>query len=369
VPAYFCDLIFPYPIFPRRKKSAGDCRIFQYGYNCIYDNVCRSVEKIFLRMCAIPRRRQQRLQLKVQCMDAPVFSSGPGPAERDEAQFPQELLGLPCLFLSCGDARAAVAQQGAQVLSWRDAGGRERLYLSSQTGGAQRGADAGVMAAAIRGGIPLCFPQFSGRGPLLKHGFARASLWACADKDKAAVTLTLHDDTRSRMLWPESFEAEVSVLLQKEQLRVTLAVSNRGDTPWEFTTALHSYLRVDDIARTQLAGLQHTRYQDATAGNVETVERAERLEICGELDRVYLSPPPMLQLLENGRPSLRIEQSGFADTVVWNPGPANARLLADFPDHDWRHMLCVEAACAAAPVLLQPGQTWRGTQILSALPA
>lgn len=154
-------------------------------------------------------------------------------------------------------------------------------------------------------------------------------------------------------------------MLAPDRLSVTLAITNSGDVPWEFTTALHTYLRVNDIRKTQLAGLQCTRYQDATADNVEAVEDTGRLEIHGEVDRVYLSPPPVLHLLENGLPSLRIEQSGFTDTVVWNPGPVKAALLADFPDDDWMQMLCVEAACVATPVVLQARATWVGSQVLS----
>jgi glucose-6-phosphate 1-epimerase len=30
---------------------------------------------------------------------------------------------------------------------------------------------------AISGGILVCFPQFADEGPLLKHGFARISVW------------------------------------------------------------------------------------------------------------------------------------------------------------------------------------------------
>jgi glucose-6-phosphate 1-epimerase len=265
------------------------------------------------------------------------------------------------------------------------------LYLSAQTGGAKIGSEAdsaensdgAAMARhAIRGGIPISFPQFSVRGPLPKHGFIRLQKWTydleqnIADKGGAPVdpesgqaelTLQVSDDAQSRAIWAQAFHAELKVELERNCLRTTLSITNRSAQAWEFTTALHSYLRVDDILQTALAGLQHTRYQDATANNTEVVDQGERLTIAGEVDRVYMSPPATLHLLENNVPTLRIQHEGFSDTVVWNPGPELVRSLADFPDDDWRRMLCVEAACAARPVLLQPGQTWRGTQMLTAL--
>ena len=77
--------------------------------------------------------------------------------------------GQPCIRLSLANGDSAlVALQGAQVLSWM-ASGRERLYLSP------RAAFDGQ--TAIRGGIPVCWPQFNQRGPLPKHGFVRNLPW------------------------------------------------------------------------------------------------------------------------------------------------------------------------------------------------
>ena len=80
--------------------------------------------------------------------------------------------GLPCILLQLpqGDA-VTVALHGAQVLSWVS-GGYERLYLSPKA--------LFDGESAIRGGVPVCFPQFNQRGPLPKHGFARNLWWSQA---------------------------------------------------------------------------------------------------------------------------------------------------------------------------------------------
>jgi glucose-6-phosphate 1-epimerase len=290
----------------------------------------------------------------------------------DTTPFPDTLNDMPGLLIGdAGIGSAFVTEQGAQVISWRDKTGRERFYLSPISGGLKRqtGSD-GADLPAIRGGIPVCFPQFSGRGTLPKHGFVRNMRWLQAEPAAAlshAVTLNCHDDAQTRQIWPQGFAAVLTVQLQANRLQVALSVTNTGDTPWEFTVALHSYFRVDDVRKVRLHGLQGVTYQDATAGNKLVVESASDLTIAHELDRVYLSPPNKLTLLEPGVSALQIEQQGFADSVVWNPGPINAAALTDFPDDGWLHMLCVEAACAAAPVHLNPGENWIGSQTLTVL--
>ena len=79
--------------------------------------------------------------------------------------------GLDAVELRASDgASAVVTLHGAQVVSWRAAGtGGEQLYLSPRSAYAD--------GTAIRGGVPVVFPQFSDRGPLVRHGFARSRPW------------------------------------------------------------------------------------------------------------------------------------------------------------------------------------------------
>ena len=283
----------------------------------------------------------------------------PDPAAPAATLQPENLQGQPCLRLQlpCGDS-ALVALHGAQVLSWV-AGGRERLYLSPQA----------VLdgQAAIRGGIPLCFPQFNQRGPLIKHGFARHLPWqAVAGVLPGQAVLRLSDDERTRSWWPHAFDAELALTLSHGVLNVALAVRNTGQQAWDFTTALHTYLRVDGITQVQVNGLDGCARWDAVTDTHSTQQGA--LRFAGEYDSVFQAAPGPLHLYESGVHTLTLEQSAScASTVVWNPGAALCARLADMPADDYTRMLCIEAAQIDAPVPLAPGAAWTGWQRLSAL--
>ena len=272
-----------------------------------------------------------------------------------------EWQGLPAIRLALpGGDSALVALQGAQVLSWI-AGGEEQLFLSP------RAAHDG--STPIRGGIPVCFPQFNQRGPLVKHGFARTLAWQAQPADAVAagdglrLTLRLSDCAQTRAVWPHAFVAEMDIWLQPGTLTVGLSVHNPGDTPLAFTAALHSYLRLDDVAQATLTGLEGLRYWDAVADTHPLQQGPVRFG--PELDRVYLRPAQPLLLSAAGQPRLRIAQDpAWVDTVVWNPGALLCAGLADMPPAGHAQMLCVEAAAIDAPVVLAPRQRWQAAQRL-----
>ena len=251
-----------------------------------------------------------------------------------------------------------VSKQGAQLLSWVTADGRERLFLS----------DKAVFdgSVAIRGGVPVCFPQFSSLGDLPKHGFVRTRPWTVSAQrtgdDYALVTLECTDDETTRSLWPHSFVAELTVMLETDRIDLELAVTNTGGAPFEFTGALHSYLRVVQVEDVTLEGLHGHDYQDAVEEGRIVRETGTELIIEKEMDRAYhdVRRP---QYLKAGNLSLGIQAQGFPDVVVWNPWVDRCAELKDMPADGWRHMLCVEAA-ATRPVSLPAGEEWYGRQTL-----
>lgn len=266
---------------------------------------------------------------------------------------------LATLALTSTDgARAELTTHGAHVLSWTTRDGRERLFLSARS--------AYRAGTAIRGGVPVIFPQFSDVGPLPRHGFARTTTWELVEAHGERARLRLADTEATRALWPRAFVAELTASIGDDALRLSLEILNAGGAALAFTAALHTYLRVADVARARLHGLRGVRFRDQTAAGAERTDDAERLAFEGEVDRVYLDAPSPVTLLEDGRPSLTVTMDGFRDTVVWNPGPERGAALADLEPDGASRFVCVEAAVVGTPVTLAPGARWTGTQTLSA---
>lgn len=264
------------------------------------------------------------------------------------------------LRLPAGD-EAVIALHGAQVLSWLTADGTERLYLSPKA--------VFDGQAAIRGGVPVCFPQFNDRGPLPKHGFARNLAWQpcgqTATAREARASLQLRDSEATRQFWPAAFLATLEAILSPGALRIELQIHNTGAEPFSFTAALHTYLRVEDVAEARLQGLAGAAYRDAVSGE-RRIQAEGAPAFGGELDRVYQAPMAQGAGLRLG--ALAICQSeSLADTVVWNPGPVRGAAIGDLPADGWRHLLCVEAAHVEQPVPLAAGAHWHGWQSLAML--
>jgi len=279
----------------------------------------------------------------------------------------------PAVRLHAHDgAQSTVLLHGAHVLSWKPAGAGEQLYLSPR-------ALAGE-GQAVRGGVPVIFPQFDRRGPdvqVPRHGFARTRSWRvepdthgrATAAGQAQATFILEDDASTRALWPHAFQLKLTVSVGAQQLTLSLEAHNPGPSSWAFTAALHTYLTVSDVTQAFLEGLAGRRYWDSvTAREVEArgsnlQERSDVTRISGEVDRIYGDVSKLL--LHDGARKLAVESEGLPDAVLWNPGAEKCALLQDMPSDGFRSMLCIEAARIFQPLSLAAGERWTGQQTLS----
>ena len=249
-----------------------------------------------------------------------------------------------------------VAQQGAQVLSWQT-GHRERLYLSPTC--------ACDGTTAIRGGIPVCFPQFNQRGTLPKHGFARNMAWRLLNEQSQGLqkVFELSDNAQTQALWPFEFRAQLKVLLSPQRLKILLSVQNLGHQTLNFTGALHTYFAVSHIDQVSLHGQAHQAEWNAVNDTHQSC--LGQLTFKTEFDRVYDVATEKLPtwVLHDGNEQLQISQSdAWGQSVVWNPGAEKCSQLTDIPELGYQRMLCVEAARVTSSIQVPPSQQWEAWQ-------
>ncbi|WP_020655637.1 D-hexose-6-phosphate mutarotase [Massilia niastensis] len=248
---------------------------------------------------------------------------------------------LPAIRVKApGGAEAVVTLYGAHLVSWKDAQGRERMFCSAKSS-----LDG---SRAIRGGVPVIFPQFAERGAGMRHGFARVSTWRLEDSgvdgDAAWAVFGLDQSDLPEKLaaaWPHRFALALRVTVRGNQLEMALAVRNTGAESFPFAAALHTYHLVPELAQVRIDG-------------VET----GTLSIEDKLDKVYQRVKGAVTLA-TGERTVRFEQEGFTDAVVWNPGALDAAALADMDDGEYRRFVCIEPALLD-PHTLAPGAVWEG---------
>ena len=267
---------------------------------------------------------------------------------------------LPAVTIRAADgAQATLTLYGGHLVSWRGSDGRERLFCSRES--------ALDGSRAIRGGVPVIFPQFGARGAGMRHGFARVATWqpgASGEHDGAAwAELHLTQDDLPAAIaaaWPFAFALRLRVTVQASSLDISLTVHNTGTQPFPFSAALHSYFAIDELAQARIGGLQRVRYSDETP--LDALQAEDVLQFADKLDRIYYQLPGPLQL-EAGGDTLRLAQQGFTDAVVWNPGAQDAAALPDLADDEYPRFVCIEAALIQ-PDVLAAGAEWHGSQQL-----
>lgn len=227
---------------------------------------------------------------------------------------------------------------------------------------------------AIRGGIPVCFHQFGNLGSLEQHGFARNRVWsldsdpsplASAD-NQSSVDLILKSTEEDLKTWPRGFELRLRVSLSAGKLTLIPRVRNTDSKAFSFTFALTNYLSVSDISEVRVEGLETLDYLDNLMRRERFTEQADAITFDGEMDRVYLSTPTKIAVIDHEKKrTFVLLKHGMPDAVVWNPWDKRAKALSDMGDEEYKTMLCVDSAAVETPIVLKPSEEWRGRQELS----
>ena len=155
-----------------------------------------------------------------------------------------------------------VYKYGATVTRFKTACGREVIWVSEKAK-----LDG---SKAIRGGIPIVFPQFGRPDERMpQHGFVRNAKWTLlegnsvnqesAEHAEIMCTLGIGHESATHEAWPHPYKLELAVKLLPSKLVTSLTVTNLGAAAFEFQTLLHTYYAVDHISNVQVGARVHDR--------------------------------------------------------------------------------------------------------------
>lgn len=251
---------------------------------------------------------------------------------------------------------------GAAVTSWTTRG-EEHFWVSDQNKWQLGG-------KAIRGGIPICFPQFGPYGDLVQHGFARVSDWrirnTTVNEDQSVTAvfgLSSESGQEAMAAWPHKFDAEYSVTLSIAGLETMLSVKNTDTKPFSFTCAFHNYFKTSAAGDARVFGFENLKHLNRLDGDKEMAEQEDTgagVMLTEETDRIYMNAPEELAIFDFATLKvLKIKKTQtLQDATLWNP------FGAEGADPGWNNFICIEPACITKPATLQPGETWVGAQLL-----
>ncbi|KAJ2808264.1 GPI inositol deacylase [Coemansia guatemalensis] len=258
-----------------------------------------------------------------------------------------------------GKSSVEIYLYGATVTSWKSQG-QERLFLSSQAK-----LDG---SKAIRGGIPLVFPQF-GPGELPQHGFARTRKWEFLDAFEhgesmvAQFQLTENEETLASK-WPYKFMLHYTVDLTATTLSTIIKYENTDTREFSFTSLMHNYFRVPNISSTLVTGLAGSIYANKVTGADNVSEDRENITVAENEDRVYTNVPGTVSI-KYGNQQVTVRRFNFEDVVLWNPWAEKAAEMSDFGDSEYKNMICVEPGTVSNRIALRPGQVVSCGQLLT----
>lgn len=316
------------------------------------------------------QKQRQRKRSKPICPERMSFSCS---LEQDEAHGAMEKVVLASTSGSC---RTEIYLLGATLTSWVS-DGAERIYLSPLA--------VFNSVKAIRGGIPLVFPQFGQPDPsMAQHGFARTSIWswecgcASAEPGSGKVILRLSSSPQTMSVWNHAFELQYTVTLTERSLSCELVITNPASASQSFKcqSLLHTYVQLPsgDITKLRARGFQHQRFVDKLASNGTFDEVREEADVACEVDRIYLGDAnktfPDVELSEDGAvPFLVVKKSAERrksdgqtlqslpiDVVYWNAWIDKSKALPDLGEGAYKSYVCVEPGLVADVTEVEPGE-------------
>ena len=261
---------------------------------------------------------------------------------------------LPKIEVTTDLSTAEIYLHGAHVTDFQKKGEPPLLFTSQFS--------RFMVGQPIRGGVPIIFPWFGAREGEAMHGFARTAEWELHEATtvpNGGVSLRFSlPETAESATWPP-FRVNY-VITVTDALALDLIVTNASpDVSFSFETCLHAYFAVGDVSSAYVTGLKGVTYLDKADNFLAKTETSDEVRITSEVDRIYQDTTDPVEIIDPKlRRRIRVEKSGSASTVLWNPWTARSQQMPDFGNEEYKRMLCIESGNVTRnKVTLGPGES------------
>ena len=262
--------------------------------------------------------------------------------------------GMPKIEVTTVRSTAEIYLHGAHITDFQKKGEAPLLFTSQFS--------RFTPNQPIRGGVPVIFPWFGPREGEPTHGFARLASWELHEAvtlPEGGVTLRFHlPELAESAVWPP--HSANYVVTVTDTLSMELLITNTSaDQTFNFENCFHSYFFVGDIGEIAISGLKGATYLDKADHFVQKNESGDSIRITSEVDRIFLDTTAAVEIHDRKlRRKIRIDKTGSASTVVWNPWTAKAQQMPDFGNEEFKQMICIESGNVSKNrVSLPPGRT------------
>lgn len=266
-----------------------------------------------------------------------------------------------------------ISRYGGQLLSYIPKNQKDLFWLSNQIS---------PPPAAIRGGVPICWPWFAKQGIASRfpqHGPVRNMPWKVLESFQSAQKSTISlipewnekatglsaDEIisiqNSKKIIREALGVEwheldcIQTIELTNTLKQSIKTKNNSGKSIALTQALHSYFAVADVMNCSIKGLENCFFTDKLKPELsEITPQINQLSLNSQnlttVDRIYHLPQHnqhQFQIHDGGQQRIiEVQTQGCLSVVVWNPGSQTASGMADVGEHQWRQFICLEAANA-----------------------
>ena len=157
-------------------------------------------------------------------------------------------------------------------------------------------------------------------------------------------------------------------------LETILDVTNpsSASAPLKFQSLFHTYFRLPDGVEPHNVTISDTltgrKYLDKTDNYTEKTHEGKDFTFEGEVDTQWFDvPDTLVAKYGSSGQGLKLETTNLPDTVIWNPHEAKSATMPDMEQDGWKRFVALEPGTVRDFVNLQPGETWTGSQRITAL--